>query len=136
MCSSQFDHAMNGNSFFFCQLPVFGQLGPRTAMDRTVHPPRVHQLHCLIDVSLSSQIFEVFPCVIADERLCRSLHAAGCSGFMERKADFGPSDILHEVHPKITLPKLSWLQITGIPASKISGLKKRLSSSFQRRPEH
>jgi hypothetical protein len=44
---------------------------------------------------------------------------------MEREADFAPSDIFHEVHPKIMLPNLYWLQITGIPREQDFGIEEK-----------
>ncbi|PYJ62145.1 MAG: hypothetical protein DME24_04660 [Verrucomicrobia bacterium] len=116
---------MNEKSFFFTQLPVFGQIGPKTVMDRSVHPPRIQELHCVIDVLPSSDTFEVFPCIIFSGRILAALLAAECSGFAVRGGLFEASEIFNELRQGSPIPELRWCEITGVPYKDDLGLARQ-----------
>ena len=100
--------------FHYAELPVFGQMGPKTKMDSTVHPPVVQTLHCLLDMVPESEIWRIFPCVILDAELANRFRISFCSGFELRSAIFEAGDAFQHFHGKaMPLPKLHWCHITG-----------------------
>ncbi len=114
---------MKDDVFFYCRLPVFGQLGPRTKMNTRVHPPVVESLECLIDVAPDSDIFEIFPCILSTTGLCEVLTLAGCSGYTAKRAVFKLSDAYRESHGKVPLPELWWLHVRGTPKEHDFGVQ-------------
>jgi hypothetical protein len=109
--------------FYFVQLPVFGQMGPKTEMDSTVHPPIVQKLHCLLDSIPKSELWRVFPCIIVGLDLAENLRRSGCSGFNIREAIFDPGDAFLHIHGKATrVPELHWCLITGTAYTDDLGL--------------
>jgi hypothetical protein len=103
------------HTYYFTLLPVFGQLGPKTQMDSTVHPPIVHELHCLLDMTPRSDIWRIFPCVIVDSGLAKRLQDSRCSGFELRSAFFEPGDSFRNFRGnEASLPELYWCHVTGV----------------------
>lgn len=96
---------------------VPGGLGPRTQMDRSVHPPKVSALHFVFDGWLGDQLVESFPCYLATTELIQSLIHAGVSGFEVDDAEVETSEQFMEMYPNRTLPKFRWLRIIGEPSS-------------------
>jgi hypothetical protein len=84
----------------------------------------VKKHYCLIDALPKSDIFEIFPCIIASQKLCTALAIGGCSGFVVKQGLFEPSQILNELHPGTVLPPLSWCEITGEPCENDFGLER------------
>lgn len=100
--------------FYFTQLPVFGQMGAKTEMDSSAHPPVVRKLHCMLDMVPTSDIWRVFPCIIVSAEFANKLHEA-CTGFELRKmAIFEPGDAFRHFHGEAArLPELHWCHIVG-----------------------
>ena len=100
--------------FHFAQLPVFGQMGPKTEMDTDLHPPVVRKFHCLVDMRPRSAIWRVFPCIIVDQKLAAKLQQSGCSGFQLKVGIFEPSEAFRHFHGNNgRLPELHWCIVTG-----------------------
>jgi hypothetical protein len=109
--------------FYFVQVPVFGQMGPKTEMDSTVHPPIVRKLHCLVDSIPKSELWRVFPCVIVGLALAENLRQSDCSGFKLQEALFEAGASFRHFHGKTTrLPELRWCLITGTAYTDDLGL--------------
>lgn len=92
---------------------VPGRLGPRTQIDRTVHPPKVQALHFVFDGWLGDQLVESFPCYLVTSNLANSLIAAGVTGFELADAEVEASDQFKEIYPKRSLPPFKWLRVVG-----------------------
>lgn len=92
---------------------VPGGLGPRTQMDRTVHPPHVHALHFVFDGWLGDQLVESFPCYLVTPDLAESLFAAGVTGFELAEVEIEVSDQFNEMYPDCVLPPFKWLRVLG-----------------------
>lgn len=93
---------------------VPGGLGPRTQMDRTVHPPRVQALHFVFDGWLGDQLVESFPCYLVTPDLAESLSAAGVTGFDLAEAEVETSDQFKEMYPNRSIPPFKWLRVVGV----------------------
>jgi hypothetical protein len=93
---------------------VPGGLGPRTQMDRAVHPPRVQALHFVFDGWLGDQLVESFPCYLVTPALAGSLAAAGVTGFELAEAEVETSDQFKEMYPERSIPPFKWLRVVGI----------------------
>lgn len=92
---------------------VPGGLGPRTQMDRSVHPPQVRTLHFVFDGWLGDHIVESFPCYLVTLEFAESLAAAGITGFELAEAEVETSNQFKEMYPDRSLPSFKWLQIVG-----------------------
>lgn len=103
--------------FYYTELPVFGQMGSRSRLDTNVHPPIIRELHCLIDVMPTSDIFTIFPAIIVARELASKLEQVPCSGFEMRNGLFEPSDAFRHFNGAKPLPDLCWCHITGRPYS-------------------
>ena len=93
---------------------VPGGLGPRTQMDRAVHPPRVQSLHFVFDGWFGDQLVESFPCYLVTPNLAESLTAAGVTGFVIAEAEVEASDQFKEMYPDRSIPPFKWLRVVGI----------------------
>ena len=92
---------------------VPGRIGPRTQMDRSVHPPRIRALHFVFDGWLGDQLVESFPCYLVTSSLAESLAAAGVTGFALAEAEVETGEPFREVYPGRLLPPFKWLQVVG-----------------------
>jgi hypothetical protein len=92
---------------------VAGELGPRTVMDTTVHPPLVSRLHYEIDVWLGSQLLESFPVWIASDRFLATVSDAGLTGYRTADAEVTLTEEGQERLGDRELPHFAWFQVTG-----------------------
>jgi hypothetical protein len=92
---------------------VAGQLGPRTEMDTTQHPPLVTRLNYEFDGWLGSQLVESFPVWIATEDFLTTVSDAGLTGYRTADVDVTISDEGREVLGDRELPPFRWFQVTG-----------------------
>lgn len=92
---------------------VPGGLGPRTQMDRSVHPPRVRSVHFVFDGWLGDHLVESFPCYLVTIEMANSLMAAGVTGFELADAEIETSEQFREIYPNRLLPVFKWLNIVS-----------------------
>jgi hypothetical protein len=123
---------------------VPGGLGPRTRMDRSVHPPKVETLHFVFDGWLGDQLIESFPCYLITLELAALLSTAGVTGFELGEADIETSEQFKELYPQRVLPPFRWLQIVGTPAksdiyltsdNRLAGSQKTLDAVLATNPK-
>ncbi|MPZ94022.1 MAG: hypothetical protein GEU96_03715 [Propionibacteriales bacterium] len=92
---------------------VAGGLGDRTAMDASVHPPRVHALHYEISDWLGDDLMESFPCFVVTDRLAESLGESQFGSFELRDVDVSLTPEAEASLRTTDLPRLRWLRVTG-----------------------
>ncbi len=92
---------------------VAGELGEHTAMDASVHPPRVSRLHHRFEGWLGDELLEVFPCFLASSALATALEEAGLVGFSLDTVEVSASPAFLELSSGQPLPEFRWLKITG-----------------------
>ena len=102
------------SDFFLLRPSVYGQLGPRTVLDRSAHPPLVSRLHYVLDILPNDDLHSVFPCHLVSGRLAKRLEAGKYSGATLADLDAEMDPQLTRQHPKASLPDMRWLQVHGV----------------------
>jgi hypothetical protein len=95
------------------QPEVAGGWGPRTVVDRSVHPPLVSRLHYEFDGWLGDEILESFPCFIVSAALAADLRRHHLTGHSLGSVEISTSSQFEELHPNTTLPPFEWLRVNG-----------------------
>lgn len=99
--------------FFFVGPEVAGELGGRTALDPTTHPPTLHHLHYEFHGWLGDALVESFPCWILTDAASAALRAQSVSGVQFSDVEVSKSAKFEELHPQLSLPKFRWLKVLG-----------------------
>ncbi len=109
-------------NYYILNPEVAGELGHRTEMDTSVHPPIVAKLHFEVDAWLGDDIVQSFPCYLVSEALKVRLEAMKPSGVAFASAEVTASDNFEELKHGRELPNLSWMKVSGVPGSDDFGL--------------
>jgi len=88
-------------SQYLIEPEVPGSLGENTLANFDLHPPIIEKLHFQFDGWLG------------DERLATALSSSQLSGYNLEVAEISTSDVFEELYPECTLPRFSWLQVSG-----------------------
>jgi hypothetical protein len=108
--------------YFYLEPEVAGELGERTILDSSVHPPVVDKLHYKFDGWLGDVILESFPCLIATQDVANALAASGASGVNFAELEVTVSDTFRELYPTRKIPAFKWLKVYGIPGKDDFGI--------------
>src|SRR5690554_6765629 len=92
---------------------VAGGLGENTALDPSVHPPRVDHLHYELSGWLGDDLLEAFPCFIVTDRLARELLTSQLSGWSLAEVEITTNEEFEEFFSDTKLPSFRWLRIHG-----------------------
>src|SRR5580700_5627195 len=92
------------SGYYILEPEVAGGLGPRTIMDRSVHPPRVTHLHYHFEGWLGDQLVESFPCWLVTAAVGAEIKDAGLTGAEFGDAEVSASETFRELHPGRSLP--------------------------------
>ena len=95
---------------FVLEPHVAGELGSKTKLDPTTHPPTVQELHYVFDSSDSDDIVESFPVFLVSAELATSIASSKLTGARLAAAQCSlrePADA--------PVPVYRWLQIVGHP---------------------
>lgn len=92
---------------------VAGELGERTIMNTTVHPPEVKHLHHVFNGWLGDDLLECFPCFIVTVSLAESITSATLTGVALDDVETSVSSEFEEMYPGRLLPKFRWLKVVG-----------------------
>jgi hypothetical protein len=71
---------------------VAGQLGERTDLDASTHPPVVRQVDYVVDLPTDEDLIQSFPVFLVSDDLAGALTAANLTGFRLDNADVRASD--------------------------------------------
>ena len=71
---------------------VAGELGEKTELDPSVHPPIVTAVEYVLDAPDADDLIESFPVFLVSAALATRLDTAGLTGFVLRDASVRPSD--------------------------------------------
>jgi len=92
---------------------VPGELGEKTILDTSVHPPIVSHLQLIFKGWMGDDLLENFPVFLVTKRLGNELEKSNLTGFELRECTVESSEEFEVFNPAIKLPELSWLHITG-----------------------
>lgn len=105
---------MNNPYKYFKLAPeVPGQLGEKTLIDNTIHPPNVKRLHFEFDGWLGDELIECFPCFLVTESLSNECKNSGLVGFDTESALITFSEQFKELYPNQNVPLFNRLIING-----------------------
>jgi hypothetical protein len=102
-------------SFFSLDPEVAGELGERTVLDASAHPPIVTRLHYHVQSWLGDDVIQSFPCFVVTERLRRALEERRFSGYHVEDAEVTVDEDFRTLSPGMTLPRFYWLRVDGRP---------------------
>ncbi|WP_455272804.1 hypothetical protein [Rhizobium herbae] len=100
--------------FYLVEPEVAGQLGHRTSLDRSTHPPGVISLHYEFSDWLGDSVLESFPAFIITNQAARKLSNSNLTGFDLDDVEISVSDEFRELNPDASLPEFLWLKPTGV----------------------
>ncbi|SEA55951.1 hypothetical protein SAMN05660909_02491 [Chitinophaga terrae (ex Kim and Jung 2007)] len=92
---------------------VPGELGEKTQMDSSVHPPKIEYLQFIFDGWLGDDLIECFPCFLISETLQLSLGKTDLGGFTIKEVEIAYSSLFEELYPDRKMPAFKWLVIIG-----------------------
>ncbi len=88
-----------------------GDLGERTVLDTSQHPPIVEQLHYELEYWDGDDLLASFPVYLVTERLRAALEASGLSGISFAPAEVTGSDNVTALG--YGTPPLVWMKVIG-----------------------
>jgi hypothetical protein len=113
-------HSMTGRGpmqkkFYVIEPEVAGQIGERSVIDTSVHPPRVNVLEYEFYGWLGDRLLETFPCFIVTIDVAQNLQNSKLTGFVLDTVIITVSYAFEELYPDAVLPKFAWLKPEGEP---------------------
>ena len=101
--------------YFYIEPEVAGSSeGPKSVMDRSVHPPIVSRLHYVFSGWSGDVLLTSFPCFIVTENAMNKLMESGArTGARFADVKTTTTYPFREFYPDTKLPKFMWLQVTG-----------------------
>jgi hypothetical protein len=109
-------------TFFVLEPEVAGEFGPKTILERGVHPPHPIVFNYELTVWLGDPILEAVANFIVTLSLKESLEQAHASGIKFGEVVVTTSDEFEVFHPNEVLPKFVWMQVLGSPGHDDFGL--------------
>ena len=79
-------------------------------------------LHYELDAWMGDDLVQTFPCYLATEKLQANLAAIHPTGLKFAAAEVTTSETFRELHPETAVPRLVWLQISGVQGKDDFGL--------------
>jgi len=92
---------------------VAGQLGDRTELDATTHPPTVSAVEYVLDGPDADDLIESFPVFLVSDDLAARLSEEGFVGFEFADADIVPSLEYRETYGDAPHKVYRWLRVSG-----------------------
>ncbi len=99
--------------YFELEPEVAGELGEKTIIDTTTHPPIVGKLEFIFTGWLGDDIIECFPVFLVSERLKKLLQTTSLSGFTIEECDINISEKMRELKPSTNPGQFFWLKVYG-----------------------
>jgi hypothetical protein len=91
---------------------VSGELGEKTIIDNSVHPPVIYNLHFIFKGWLGDDIIECFPVYLVSENLGEALLNSNLSGFELEMCLIDSSEEMEFLQPNVKLQVFLWLKVT------------------------
>ena len=98
---------------YFRLIPeVPGQLGPKTKMDTTIHPPKVEHLHFVFYGWEGDELIECFPVFLVSEKLLKRLNESNLTGLIPNdNFEISYSEEFLLLYPDREMPIFLWVMI-------------------------
>jgi len=101
---------------------VPGELGERTRLDPSVHPPRVDTFHFDVSNWFGDDLVECFPCFAVTPTLAATLESAHLSGYSIGEMVTTENSDQRELHATRRAPTFRRLVISGIAGRDDAGI--------------
>ena len=96
---------------------VAGQLGERSELDTSTHPPGVRYVDYVLDPPTEEDLIESFPVFLVSEELAAALTAADLSGFRLDDAEVRRSDQYALLRGDLPHKSYRWLRVDSSGAA-------------------
>jgi hypothetical protein len=114
---------------YFIEPEVSGQLGERTIIDTSTHPPVLKYLHFIFFGWLGDDLIECFPVFLITEKLKSELGKTKLTGYQIGDCVIELSEEFKLLQPGATVPTFYWFQITGRDQDDFTILKNKMKIS-------
>nr|WP_321453188.1 hypothetical protein [uncultured Carboxylicivirga sp.] len=114
------------NEYFQLEPEVSGELGGKTIMDNSTHPPKIEKLEFLFKGWLGDCLIECFPVFLITEKVAQKLTGFKITGFSLKEAEIRKDYPFDELQPNLTLPNFTWIEINGIAKQSDFGIENNL----------
>lgn len=108
--------------YFQLEPEVSGELGEKTIIENSTHPPDVKKLEFLFKDWLGDCLIECFPVFLITEKVAQKLTNNKATGFILKEADIKIDYPFNEIHSNVILPNFVWIEINGISKKSDFGL--------------
>jgi len=99
--------------YFLIEPEVAAELGERTDLDRSRHPPGVNRLHLEFMGWLGDSLLETFPVFVVTQSLGDALVSSQFAGFVLSTFEVSISEQFVELYGDRELPDFYWLRVSG-----------------------
>ena len=96
-------------NYFALSPEVAGEIGEKSRVDFSVHPPVVESLQYVFHGWLGDALLESFPVYIVTKRLAEAIASQPITGYRFREVEVETSKQFQELYPERTLPSFLWL---------------------------
>lgn len=110
-------------NYYQLEPEVSGELGQKTVLDSTIHPPKIEKLEFLFKGWLGDCLVACFPVFLIKEETLKILIDNNQTGLSTRLADIKTDYPFDELNPNVVMPKFIWIEINGIAKKTILGLR-------------
>ena len=114
---------------YFIEPEVAGQLGEKTILDTSTHPPIVKYLHFIFYGWLGDDIIECFPVFLITEKLKLKLDEINLTGYRINECEIEVSEEFKLLQSNTILPVFYWLEVIGGDKDDFEILKNKLKVS-------
>ena len=99
--------------FYYLEPEVAGELGEKSILDTSQHPPIVKKLHYIFSGWLGDDFLETFPCYIVTTQLSNEIKKENLTGVLFDTLEISKSIQFEEIYPDRKLPEFVWLKPIG-----------------------
>jgi len=101
---------------------VPGEMGNRTELDPSTHPPTVAVFHLDVTNWSGDDLVECFPCFAVTPALAAALQRAGLTGYSLTEMTTTANADQREINPERRVPRFQRLVVTGRAGSDDAGI--------------
>ena len=114
---------------YFIEPEVSGQLGEKTIIDTSTHPPIVKYLHFIFYGWLGDDIIECFPIFLITEKLKSKFDEVKLTGYRIKNCEIEVSEEFELLQSNTILPVFYWFDVIGSNSDDFKIFKNKLQVS-------
>jgi hypothetical protein len=120
--------------YYYLEPEVSGDIGERTVMDASVHPPIVTKLNYEFNTWPCDVLMESFPCWIVTVPAIKKIQLAQFTGVSFDAVETTMSEQLRDISSNRQLPAFVWMKVHGTQGRDDFGVGKNLGISTVNKP--